>query len=141
MMTHVMRTIMLGAILAVAAAPFDAAAEGTLSIRLIRATRRAEGTDPALGDVAGALGYGFAFRGYTLAAQASQPLPADGREIRLGAYRVRCEGRRNALSIRVSRGRRRLIETTARLTGSHPLILGGFPAEHEDLYLLAFVAR
>ena len=120
--------------------PLSALASGTLSIRLVRASHTVQGADPRLRDVAQALGASFAFQGYTLVAQTSMPLPAEGRQVRLGAYTVRCAGNAHALSIQVDQGRRRLLNTTAGLRGRRPLILGGFPAGAGDVFVLVFVA-
>lgn len=133
--------LLLGLLSGLAPTAAEARGDGTLSVRLVRASRHTAGTDPALQDVANALGASFAFQGYQRVAQAAQPLPADDRPLRLGPYTVRCRGGRQSLEIRVEQGRQRLLNTTARLTGARPLILGGFPAGNGDIFVLVFVAR
>lgn len=132
---------LFGGLLVATLLPSPAVASGTLTVRLVRASRSPGDTDPGLNDVAAALQGSLAFQGYSLVARAGLPLPADGRPLRLHHYTVRCQGAPERLNIRVDQGRQRLLDTNVSLRGTRPLVLGGFPAGRGDLFVLVFVAR
>ncbi len=116
----------------------SAQAGNALLIRLVRASNTPN-VDPAVQDVVQAMSGSFAFKGFSLKAQTTVPLPASG-ESHLGEYTVGCTGRQNQLSIRVTRGKRQMLDTVVSLVDGKPLVVGGFPAA-DGHHLLVFLAR
>jgi len=122
--------LLLGAVMAQAG--------NALLIRLVRATGTPN-VDPAVQDVVQAMSGSFAFKGFSLKAQTTIPLPA-AQDAQLGEYTVGCKGAQDRLSIRVIRGKRPLLETVVSLVDGKPLVVGGFPAA-DGHHLLVFTAR
>lgn len=115
-----------------------AQAGNALFIRLVRANNTPN-VDPAVQDVVQAMSGSFAFKGFSLKAQITVPLPAAGK-VNLGEYMVVCTGSQSQLNIRVLQGKRQMLDTVVALVDGKPLVLGGFPAA-DGQYLLVFMAR
>jgi hypothetical protein len=81
----------------------------------------------------------FDFKGFSLKAQATLPLPATG-QARLGDYTVACSGPQKQVSIRVTRGKQQVLDTVVSLVDGKPFVAGGFPAE-DGQHLLVFTTR
>lgn len=118
-------------------AGLNAFAAGGLSIKLVKATDGKNGQiDKELRNVAPALERNLAFTGYTVIAESSISLPADGKPAILGPYIVRCKGDTKQLSIAVEHKSRQVLKTIASIAKGKPLILGGLPSDFGVLMLL-----
>lgn len=109
-----------------------------LFIRLVRAST-IPNVDPAVQDVVQAMSGSFAFKGFSLKAQTTVPLPTNA-VVSLGDYTIACSGSQKQLSIRVTRDKRQMVDTVVSLVDGKPLVVGGFPAM-DGHYLLVFTAR
>lgn len=114
-------------------------AGSALSIRLVHATNQQQGSTRGLDDVAHVLKQSLPYNHFRLAASRSMGLPANGAQS-LDGYSVQCEGAQNSLKITVSRGGRRLVNTSVSLRDGKPFVLGGLPSSEGKL-ILVFVAR
>lgn len=132
-----MRSVILAifCVIAIACAT-QAQAESSLSIRLVQASNQAAGVAGALGDVAELLKTNLPFDTFTLLSSKTLGLPAAG-QVGLGnEFTVSCQGTQRSLSIRVSRGGEKVLDTTVSLQSGIPLILGGFPAKPGKMILI-----
>jgi len=114
-------------------------AGSSLSIRLVHATNQKQGSTRGLGDVAHVLKRSLPYNHFRLVASRGTRLPAKG-AVSLDGYSVHCEGPQNKLRITVSRGGRRLVNTSVSLRDGTPFVLGGLPSSQGKL-ILVFVAR
>jgi len=121
-------------LLALAAGP--AFAGSRLAIRLVEANNRGGGVAGELGDVAELLKGNLPFNTFRLISAKSMALPAGG-EVELGrGFRASCEGPQRGLTIRVTRDRKPVLNTTVELADGTPLILGGFPIDGGKMILV-----
>jgi hypothetical protein len=130
------------AALLLAAFASAAAAGGTLTVQLVKASsgERSGRVDGRLRGVAPALERNLAYTGFSVVESTAMPLPADGNPRMLGEYRIRCAGAQNQLAITVEKKDRPVVKTTVALGDRKPFILGGLPAEDGALMLI-FEAR
>ncbi len=110
-----------------------------LSIRLVHATNQRQGSTRGLEDVAHVLKRSLPFNHFRLVSSRGTGLPASGVQS-LDGYAVQCQGPQNALKINVSRGGRRMVNTSVSLRDGTPFVLGGLPSRDGKL-ILVFVAR
>ena len=111
-----------------------------LSIQLIEASNKKDATSSGVQNIISILKKSLPYNSYNLVASGSTKLPTRKTTQKLGEYIVSCSGKQKNLSIKVTRKKQTLLNTTVNLSDNKPFMLGGFPSKNGK-FILVFIAK